>query len=336
MQRWRQHWPLAPGSPLHPPQWWSVWPLPPSPLLTARQRRCCASAACASCPSLGWDVTSAPSPSSWPALPAPSAATWFGVSPTLRGSARHCRPPVCSATRSAWMRGPRPPAPACRLLRLIQWHGGWAPLCAAAWLYDAMAEAWQGWLPPAALHTLRAGGFYTAQVWPGLRLVSLNMNFCSQANFWLLINATDPAGQLQWLMGVLADAERDGEKVGRVVGEWGPDGLWANPQPCLPAHRCTSSDTSPRPTVCAAGAGTTTASSAGSRAPSRPNSSGTRTWTSSNCSTMRKHCRVPSPLPSSHQVSPPTSTSIPGTVCMRWPVPIPGAPTRCWTTRPSS
>ncbi|XP_075270004.1 sphingomyelin phosphodiesterase [Opisthocomus hoazin] len=25
----------------------------------------------------------------------------------------------------------------------------------AAWLYDAMAEAWQGWLPPAALRTLR-------------------------------------------------------------------------------------------------------------------------------------------------------------------------------------
>lgn len=68
----------------------------------------------------------------------------------------------------------------------------------------------------------RVGGFYTAQVWPGLRLVSLNMNFCSQANFWLLINATDPAGQLQWLMGVLADAERDGEKVwGGSGGSWG-------------------------------------------------------------------------------------------------------------------
>uniref|UniRef100_A0A8C5T3Q7 Amyloid beta precursor protein binding family B member 1 n=1 Tax=Malurus cyaneus samueli TaxID=2593467 RepID=A0A8C5T3Q7_9PASS len=178
----------------------------------------------------------------------PPMPPWGSPHPPLTPLASHS-----SATRSAWMRGPRPPAPACRLLRLIQWHGGWAPLCAAAWLYDAMAEAWQGWLPPAALHTLRAGGFYTAQVWPGLRLVSLNMNFCSQANFWLLINATDPAGQLQWLMGVLADAERDGEKVGRVVGEWGPDGLWANPQPCLPAHRCTSSDTSPRPTVCAAG-----------------------------------------------------------------------------------
>uniref|UniRef100_A0A8C5T680 Amyloid beta precursor protein binding family B member 1 n=1 Tax=Malurus cyaneus samueli TaxID=2593467 RepID=A0A8C5T680_9PASS len=39
--------------------------------------------------------------------------------------------------------------------------------------------------------------------------------------------------------------------------------LASHSSPCLPAHRCTSSDTSPRPTVCAAGAGTTTASSAG-------------------------------------------------------------------------
>lgn len=64
--------------------------------------------------------------------------------------------------------------------------------------------------PPCACRT---AGFYTVQVWPGLRLVSLNMNFCSQANFWLLINSTDPAGQLQWLVGVLAAAEQAGEKV---------------------------------------------------------------------------------------------------------------------------
>lgn len=70
-------------------------------------------------------------------------------------------------------------------------------------------------------HPHRAAGFYTAQVWPGLRLVSLNMNFCSQANFWLLINATDPAGQLQWLVGVLAAAEQAGEKVRGCV--WGGD-----------------------------------------------------------------------------------------------------------------
>ncbi|XP_035425417.1 sphingomyelin phosphodiesterase [Cygnus atratus] len=91
----------------------------------------------------------------------------------------------------------------------------------SAWLYDAMAEAWQDWLPPPALQTLRAAGFYTVQVWPGLRLVSLNMNFCSQANFWLLINSTDPAGQLQWLVGVLEAAEQQGEKV-HIIGHIPP------------------------------------------------------------------------------------------------------------------
>ncbi|NXG40432.1 ASM phosphodiesterase, partial [Dromaius novaehollandiae] len=67
----------------------------------------------------------------------------------------------------------------------------------------------------------RAAGFYTLRVRPGLRLVSLNMNFCSQANFWLLINSTDPAGQLQWLVGVLEAAEQRGEKV-HIIGHIPP------------------------------------------------------------------------------------------------------------------
>ncbi|NXX49858.1 ASM phosphodiesterase, partial [Tricholaema leucomelas] len=91
----------------------------------------------------------------------------------------------------------------------------------AQWLYEAMAQLWQPWLPPDALRTLRTGGFYTLRPSPGLRLVSLNMNFCSQANFWLLLNATDPAGQLQWLLGVLQEAERQGEKV-HIIGHIPP------------------------------------------------------------------------------------------------------------------
>ncbi|XP_066475881.1 LOW QUALITY PROTEIN: sphingomyelin phosphodiesterase [Tiliqua scincoides] len=91
----------------------------------------------------------------------------------------------------------------------------------SAWLYDAMAQAWQQWLPPAALQTLRLGGFYTHRIQPGLRLISLNMNFCSEANFWLLINSTDPAGQLQWLVQVLQRAEESGEKV-HIIGHIPP------------------------------------------------------------------------------------------------------------------
>lgn len=75
------------------------------------------------------------------------------------------------------------------------------------------------------IHPGRLGGFYTLPIWRGLRLVSLNMNFCSEANFWLLINSTDPAGQLQWLVGILQKAEESGEKVSRGGQGWHWAGL---------------------------------------------------------------------------------------------------------------
>lgn len=55
------------------------------------------------------------------------------------------------------------------------------------------------------------------EIQPGLRVVSLNMNFCAQENFWLLVNSTDPADQLQWLVHILQESENKGEKVSRAV-----------------------------------------------------------------------------------------------------------------------
>ncbi|XP_069748409.1 sphingomyelin phosphodiesterase isoform X2 [Narcine bancroftii] len=89
------------------------------------------------------------------------------------------------------------------------------------WLYSAMVDAWKEWLPQEALKTLRRGGFYTVKVQPGLRLVSLNMNFCSHENFWLMVNSTDPAGQLQWLINILQEAEENGDKV-HIIGHIPP------------------------------------------------------------------------------------------------------------------
>lgn len=66
---------------------------------------------------------------------------------------------------------------------------------------------------PLCSFCFRIGGFYALSPRPGLRLISLNMNFCSRENFWLLINSTDPAGQLQWLVGELQAAEDRGDKV---------------------------------------------------------------------------------------------------------------------------
>ncbi|XP_076130134.1 sphingomyelin phosphodiesterase [Alosa pseudoharengus] len=89
------------------------------------------------------------------------------------------------------------------------------------WLYDTMAEEWAVWLPPQALHTIRRAGFYTVQIQPGLRLVSLNMNFCARENYWLMVNSTDPADQLQWLVHILQESENKGEKV-HIIGHIPP------------------------------------------------------------------------------------------------------------------
>lgn len=91
----------------------------------------------------------------------------------------------------------------------------------SAWLYDSMAEEWAPWLPEQALKTLRYGGFYTVEIQPGLRVVSLNMNFCARENFWLMVNSTDPANQLQWLVHILQASEDKGEKV-HIIGHIPP------------------------------------------------------------------------------------------------------------------
>ena len=57
------------------------------------------------------------------------------------------------------------------------------------------------------------GGYYTTLVRKGLRIISINMNYCNNMNWWLLINNTDPSGQLQWMIGVLEQAEKNNEKV---------------------------------------------------------------------------------------------------------------------------
>lgn len=57
------------------------------------------------------------------------------------------------------------------------------------------------------------GAFYTLMIRPGLRLISLNMNYCPALNFWLFINSTDPLNQLEWLSNILQEAENNGEKV---------------------------------------------------------------------------------------------------------------------------
>ncbi len=49
--------------------------------------------------------------------------------------------------------------------------------------------------------------------YPGFRIISVNDIFCSSDNWWVMINETDPAGELHWLGETLQMAEDKGEKV---------------------------------------------------------------------------------------------------------------------------
>ncbi len=68
------------------------------------------------------------------------------------------------------------------------------------WLYEVLADSWlKLGLPADTRDSIMRGAFYTTIVRPGLRLISLNMNYCAPENYWLYINATDPLDQLQWV-----------------------------------------------------------------------------------------------------------------------------------------
>lgn len=47
------------------------------------------------------------------------------------------------------------------------------------------------------------------------------MNFCNNLNWWLLLNTTDPLGELQWLIEQLENAELSDEKV-HIIGHIPP------------------------------------------------------------------------------------------------------------------
>ncbi|XP_073847882.1 sphingomyelin phosphodiesterase isoform X1 [Musca autumnalis] len=90
-----------------------------------------------------------------------------------------------------------------------------------AWLYDELDVQWRRWLPQSVSHTVRRGAFYSVLVRPGFRIISLNMNYCNNKNWWLLLNSTDPATELQWFIYELQSAEFSNEKV-HVIGHIPP------------------------------------------------------------------------------------------------------------------
>lgn len=90
------------------------------------------------------------------------------------------------------------------------------------WLYSALAEEWtKTGLPTYLDSNIRRGAFYTIKLKENLRLISLNTNYCPRENFWLLINSTDPLGQLEWLAETLQQSEDLNEKV-HIIGHIHP------------------------------------------------------------------------------------------------------------------
>ncbi|XP_015127559.1 sphingomyelin phosphodiesterase isoform X2 [Diachasma alloeum] len=90
-----------------------------------------------------------------------------------------------------------------------------------SWLYDELDNQWRRWLPTDASNTVKRGAFYSVLVRPGFRIISVNTNYCNDKNFWLLMNSTDPANELQWLIDELQGAENRSEKV-HIIGHMPP------------------------------------------------------------------------------------------------------------------
>ncbi|XP_063243966.1 sphingomyelin phosphodiesterase-like isoform X2 [Bacillus rossius redtenbacheri] len=95
---------------------------------------------------------------------------------------------------------------------------GYAPLnvsdaVSTRYLFELVSELWSPYVTPEAQQTLLRGGFYTVVPRPGFRVIVLNSVVCLNSNYWLAYDPIDPYSQLQWLVGVLREAERAGERV---------------------------------------------------------------------------------------------------------------------------
>ncbi|KAF9900105.1 hypothetical protein EC991_007914 [Linnemannia zychae] len=91
------------------------------------------------------------------------------------------------------------------------------------WLYDSLADDWSRWLPADAVASVKNYGAYTVSPAPGLRIISMNNNFCYTLNFYLYGKSKDydPNGELKWLVAQLQAAEDSGERVW-IIGHVGP------------------------------------------------------------------------------------------------------------------
>jgi len=80
------------------------------------------------------------------------------------------------------------------------------------WLKDNVAEYWKKWLPNEIQQkSLKHGGYFSIDVVPGLRIISVNTLFYDYFN--ILTRADDPAEQWDWFSKELIQARKNKEKV---------------------------------------------------------------------------------------------------------------------------
>ncbi|KAI8991188.1 Metallo-dependent phosphatase-like protein [Mycotypha africana] len=95
-----------------------------------------------------------------------------------------------------------------------------------SWLYHSLSESWKGWLTHKSQQQSVKNnmGSYVVRPVPGLKLISLNTNFCYVLNWWLYQQPThrDPNGVLDWLITELQDSEDQGSERVWIVGHIAP------------------------------------------------------------------------------------------------------------------
>ncbi|CAL4139124.1 unnamed protein product, partial [Meganyctiphanes norvegica] len=89
------------------------------------------------------------------------------------------------------------------------------------WLYDSLAEQWSRLMHQDVPSTAKYAGYYSVLARPGLRIISINTNYCYRFNWWLLYKSEDPGDVLKWLTKELESAEAAEEKV-HIIGHVPP------------------------------------------------------------------------------------------------------------------
>eukprot|EP00058_Branchiostoma_floridae_P011432 XP_002596920.1 hypothetical protein BRAFLDRAFT_76421 [Branchiostoma floridae] len=82
-----------------------------------------------------------------------------------------------------------------------------------SWLYDALAETWTHWTPVSTKRNIERGAFYSILIRPGLRLISINTNYCNTNNWWKAAEHHRFCRPAAVLTQQLQQAEDKGEKL---------------------------------------------------------------------------------------------------------------------------